>query len=94
MIEARQTRCGQYERYGAYFRVWEVTTNLSEEDTVKWCFDNLHNSRVLPSETEWRGKIIYKGEKWGDADYYFAGYYNIDKTENGFTFAIGLPYDG
>lgn len=91
MPEAKQIHCGQYKRYGDFFRVWEVKTDLSKEETVEWCFENLYKRRV-PHTGEWHANIRYGGPKWSDASYYFAGYYSIEPIDGGFKFTICEPY--
>ena len=54
MIEAKQTYCGQRVRYGDFFHVWDVHTDLPEEDAIKWCFEHLYNNRVVPPIQEWK----------------------------------------
>lgn len=91
MIEAKQIHCGQYKPYGDFFRVWNVQTDLSKSEAIKWCFDNLYK-RVVPPTGEWHAKIRYGGPKFSDADYYFSGYYSIEEIEGGFTFSICEPF--
>lgn len=90
MIEAKQTHCGQYKRYGDFFREWEIMTNLPEEEVIEWCFENLLKRKV-PPEREWHANII-GGEKNGDYRYYFAGYYSISKIDGGYKFVVCVPY--
>ncbi len=92
-IKSTQTHCGQYKRYGDFFRVYEIETDLTDEEIViKWCFENVYK-RVVPKEDEYMRAIRYgTGEKSGDADYYFAGYYSIKKVNGGFRFQICEPY--
>lgn len=91
MFEAKQTHVGQYKRYGDFFREWEITTDRSMEETVEWCFNNLYQRRVPPKE-EWNRRIVCGGDKWGDMEYYFGGYYSILQIEKGFKFVICEPY--
>lgn len=97
MIEAKQTYCGQRVRYGDFFRVWDVHTDLPEEDAIKWCFKHLYNNCVVPPIQEWKANIRYGAPKFNDAGYYFAGYYfagyySTRKFEGGFEFTICEPY--
>ena len=92
MIEAKQTYCGQRVRYGDFFRVCDVHTDLPEEDAIKWCFEHLYNNRVVPPIQEWKANIGYGAPKFNDAGYYFAGYYSTRKFEGGFEFTICEPY--
>lgn len=91
MIQAKQTHCGQYKRYGDFFRVWEIETDEPQDAVVEYCFSNLYKRRV-PTSGEFHAAIRYGGEKWNDPGYYFAGYYNIEKTETGYTFTVCEPY--
>lgn len=90
MIEAKQTHCGQYKRYGDFFREWFVESDMSEEETLEWCFSNLYKRRV-PESAEWHANIRIGGAKSGDAGYYFAGYYTFKKVDNGYRFVICEP---
>ena len=90
MIEAKQTHCGQYKRYGDTFKEWDITSDLPKEEVVKWCFDNLTN-REVPESAEWHANIRIGGAKSGDAGYYFAGYYTFKKVDNGYRFVICEP---
>ena len=49
MIEAKQIHCGQYKPYGDFFRVWNVQTDMTKEEAIKWCFENLYKRIVPPS---------------------------------------------
>ncbi len=91
MIEAKQTHCGQYKRYGDFFRVWNIKTDLPEEQAVEWCFQNLY-PRKVPASAEWHANICYGGSKFSDAGYYFAGYYSMKEIDGGFEFSICEPY--
>ena len=42
MFEVKQTHCGQYKAYGDFFRVWEITTEASVEETMKYFYENIH----------------------------------------------------
>lgn len=95
-FSAVQVHCGQYRPYGDFFRVWDVTTAASEAETLEWCFNNLYKRRV-PREAEWHANTRYGGEKWGDMDYHFAGYYKmapiqVESARIGFRFTICEPF--
>ena len=90
MIEAKQTHCGQYKRYGDFFREWFVESDMSEEETLEWCFSNLYKRRV-PESAEWHANIRIGGEKHDDERYYFAGYYTFKKVVGGYRFVICEP---
>lgn len=92
MIETKLIQNGQYRRYGEYYRVWDIQTDEDAEAVKEYCFTNLYKRRV-PHEIEWKKNVRFGGEKYGDCGYYFAGYYNLDKTENGYKFTICEPYD-
>ena len=91
MFKAKQIHCGQYRRYGDFYRVWEVKTDRSKKETVEWCFANIYKRRV-PEQAEWRRNISDGGAHRGDMGYYFAGYYSICEIEGGFKFTICEPY--
>ena len=91
MIEAKQTHCGQYKRYGDFYREWAIQTDMGREETVNWCFENLYKRRV-PTSEEWHKEIRVGGGHAGDYSYYFAGYYTISKIEGGYKFTICEPY--
>lgn len=91
-MKAIQTHCGQYKKYGDFFRVWKIETKEEDREKVlQYCFDNLYK-RVVPNEAEWRKNIRYGGEKSNDMYYYFGGYYILAKNENGYTFTVCEPY--
>lgn len=92
MIEARRIHCGQYKRYGDFFRVWEVETDLPEEEAVNWCFENLYHGWALPREAKWRNDVRFDGEHGRDPGYYFRGYYNVREIDGGFKFTICEPF--
>ena len=91
MIEAKEVHYGQYKKYGDSYLVWEITTDMGQEETVEWCFQNLHKRRV-PESAEWHKNIRIGGEKSGDYGYYFAGYYKVEKIDGGFRFTVCKPY--
>lgn len=91
-MKIKQTHCGQYKPYGDFFREWEIETKLSKEEVLNYCFAELHNRR-LPEKTEWLKEIRYgTGSHWGDAGYYFAGWYRFEKIEDGYKFIVCKPY--
>ena len=93
MFEAKQIHSGQYKRYGDSYDVWEIKTEQSKEETLDWCFENLHKKRV-PEKAEFYQNTRCGGAKSGDMDYYFAGYYTIEAIEGGFKFTYVYPWDG
>ena len=91
MIEAKQIHCGQYKPYGDFFRVWNVQTDMTKEEAIKWCFENLYK-RIVPPSGEFHANIRYGGPKSNAPGYYFAGYYSIEEIEGGFKFSICEPF--
>lgn len=92
MIKAKQTHCGQYKRYGDFFRVWEIETDEPIEAVLEFCFTELYKRRV-PAKGEWSAAIRYPdGEHRNDPDYYFAGYHTIGEIEKGYKFTVCEPY--
>ena len=93
MFTANQIHCGQYKRYGDFFRVWDIVTDESEEATLEFCFTELYKVKTRPARSgEWHANIRYGGERFNDADYYFRGYYALEQTPTGYTFTICEPY--
>lgn len=91
-MKATQTHCRQYKRYGDSFYVWEIETQgESEEEVLKFCRENLYTIDI-PSSAEWHANIRYGSEKSNDMSYYFDGYYELTKTENGYKFTVCEPY--
>lgn len=92
MFEAKQTHCGQYKRYGDFFRVWEIKTDLPRHEAVQRCFDELYHGRTLPSVIDYVTNTRPGGARSNDPDYYFAGYYTTKEMDGGFEFAICEPF--
>ena len=93
-FKAKQTHCGQYKPYGDFFLVWEIETDCEDKGKVlEYCFSELYKRRV-PESAEWRRNIQAGGAKsgWENADYYFAGYYTLDKTAPGYKFTVCEPF--
>jgi len=91
-IKVEQIHCGQYKRYGDFFRVWKLETDIKDEKTIlEYCFKNLRK-KDLPHSVEWHKNVRFGGEKSSDANYYFAGYYNLEKKENHWVFTVCEPY--
>lgn len=89
---AEQTHCGQYKPYGDFVREWKIETDLSEEETLEKCFTELLKRKV-PESAEYHREIrCNTGGHSGDAYYYFAGYYTLTGTENGYLFKVFEPY--
>lgn len=92
MIEAKQTHCGQYKPYGDFFRIWNVQTDLPQDEVVKWCFEKLYYGKVLPTHAEWKANIVYGAPHSSDPGYYFAGYYAIREIDGDFEFKVCEPF--
>lgn len=92
MFESKQTHCGQYKRYGDFFRVWEIKTDLPRHEAIQRCFNDLNCGKVLPSAVDFLNNTRYGGAKWNDPDYYFTGYYTTKEMDGGFEFAICEPF--
>ncbi len=91
-FHATQTHCGQYKRYGDLFRVWDIQTECQDKAKVlEYCFSELYK-RKIPESSEYHANIRIDGEKSGDANYYFAGYYTLEKTNTGYKFTVCEPY--
>lgn len=89
---AEQTHCGQYKPYGDFVREWKIETDLSKEEMLQKCFTELLKRKV-PESAEYHREILHgTGGHSGDADYYFAGYYILTGTENGYLFKVFEPY--
>ena len=89
LFEAKKTHSGQYKRYGDSFYEWEITTDLPKEKVLEKCFTELAKAEY-PTKEEWQKNII--NEKKGDLRYYFYGYYDLVKTNNGYNFIVCHPY--
>lgn len=91
-MEVRQIHCGQYNRYGDFFRVWEVKTdNKNTEEVLNYLFENVYKRKVPPKD-EWRANIRYGGNEFHNPGYYFAGYYSLDEIDGGYKFTICEPF--
>ena len=91
MIESKNIHSGQYKPYGDFYRVWDITTTDPKEKVLEYCFEELRKRRV-PPEAEWRAAVRYGGERWNDSYYYFAGWYRLEPTENGYKFTVCEPW--
>lgn len=83
---------GQSHAYEDYYDHYEIETDLDEKTVIETALKELAK-RDLPPKAEWEEKVKYGGEKYYDMDYYFNGYYTIEKTEKGFIFEMVHPYD-
>lgn len=49
MIEAKLVHCGQYHRYGDFFRVWELKTDgESKEEVLRYIRENVYKADLPP----------------------------------------------
>lgn len=91
-MEAKQIHCGQYERYGDSFRVWEIKTDgESKEEVLKYIRENVHKSDLPPSG-EWSANVRYGGERSNDPAYYFRGCYTLEEIDGGYKYTVKEPY--
>lgn len=91
-MEVKQIHCGQYKRYGDFFRVWEVKTdNKNKEEVLEYLFENVYKRKV-PLSGEWHANVRYGGEKFNDLGYYFTGYYSLTEIDGGYKFTVCEPY--
>ena len=91
-MEAKQIHCGQYKRYGDFFRVWEIKTDgESKEEVLKYIRENVHKSDLPPSG-EWSANVRYGGERSNDPDYYFRGCYTLEEVDGGYKYTVKEPF--
>ena len=91
-MKAKQIHCGQYKRYGDFYLVWEIETDgESEEEVLSFARENLCK-KELPKMVEFKLNTRYGGAKFGDMDYYFRGYYILEKIPGGYRFSVVEPY--
>ena len=88
---AKPVFSGQYRKYNDYLRVWEIETDADQETTLEWCFENVYRKRI-PEKREWHKNTMYGGEKWGDMNYHFNGWYEMHPIPEGFRFTVCEPY--
>lgn len=103
MFEAKQIEYGHKERYGDFYRTWNIITDLPREAVVRRCLAELAK-RDMPERTEWLKNIrkglenIRKGGERDDVDdYYFRGSYTLTaqgegETITGYVFEVREPY--
>lgn len=41
-FEVKKTFCGQHERYGDFFREWEIKTDCTREETLEYCISEIY----------------------------------------------------
>jgi len=91
MVNYKQTHCGQYEKFGDFFEVYEVITDEMDFNTVlESCKKDLFK-KDLPLYCDWHPNIMYKGAKWDDADYYFRGYCTLVHIGDNWKFTVCSP---
>lgn len=91
-MEVKVIHCGQNERYGDFFRVWEIKTDgESKEEVLKYIRENVHKYD-LPPAGEWAVNVRYGGEKYNDFDYYYRGYYMLEVIKGGYRYTVREPY--
>lgn len=78
---------GQYQRYGDFYRVWDINDPDASTDEILAHF--FKDGQQLPNAAEFGAKVYENGFNPG---YYFCGYYKLDKTEYGYRFTICEPY--
>ena len=101
MLIAKKIESRQRERYGDFFETWEIKTDgETREEAVAYCLEKLVNHKpykdsddsLLPESSEWHKAIQHGGSRSWDAAYYFRGYWEMKKTENGYLFTKVSPY--
>lgn len=91
-LQTKKTQCGQYRPYDDFFREWEIETELSKEEVLDYCFNELIK-RKIPEHAEWSKEIKYgTGSHFSDASYYFHGWYELNKIEGGYKFIQCEPF--
>lgn len=91
-MQVKQIHCGQYKRYGDFYRVWEIKTDgESEEEVLKFIRENVHKTD-LPPAGEWSANVRYGGERANDPAYYFRGCYSLEEIEGGYKYTVKEPY--
>lgn len=91
-MEVKLIHCGQYKRYGDFFRVWEIKTDgESPKEVLKYIKENVHKYD-LPHAGEWSANVRYGGERFNDPTYYFRGCYYLTEIEGGYKYTVREPY--
>lgn len=88
-MEVKEVKCthtGQYRPYGDSYYVYELYLDgdYTKEDVLDYCFKEI-SRRKMQSRNEW-------SEAHGDPDKYFAGYYELIKTDYGYKYTVCFPY--
>lgn len=96
-----QTECGQSERYGDFYRTWEIEPEgETSEQILDECLKRFTNPKPyrdsddspFPDTTEFHKRIQYGGDKWGDMAYYFRGYYTFTENDGKYVFTKVEPF--
>lgn len=84
--EVKCTHAGQYRAYGDSYYVYELYLDgdYTKEDVLDYCFKEI-SRRKMQSRSEW-------SEAHGDPGKYFAGYYELIKTDYGYKYTVCFPY--
>ena len=84
--EVKCTHAGQYRPYGDSYYVYELYLDgeYTKEDVLDYSFKEI-SRRKMQSRSEW-------SEAHGDPDKYFAGYYELIKTDYGYKYTVCFPY--
>lgn len=91
-MQVKQIHCGQYNRYGDFFRVWEIKTDgENKEEVLKFIRENVYKDD-LPTSGEWSANVRYGGEHANDSAYYFRGCYSLEEIEGGYKYTVKEPY--
>lgn len=89
-FRAKFISSGQPQPYAHKYTNYEIYTNESAEETVKWAFECLYTRRV-PEMNEWL-KNINDPDSDISPDYYYQGYYQLFKEDYGYYFSIVEPF--
>ena len=83
---------GQDGRYGDYLYRYEVKTDMDEESFIQTMLNDVLKEPDLPSMEEWQKNVGMSGEHYLDFNYYFTGYYEVYKNNDGYLFIKVRPY--
>lgn len=87
-VKMRVVHRGQIQPYSDTYNVWEVETDMPEEEVLKWCQREILSSRYVPSQKEWESRQAKES-----LEYYFRGFYNLVKFKEGvWRFTRVMPY--
>lgn len=91
MIRCVKVSSGQSRPYADYVTEWKIFSDESEQHVFDFALKDLAR-RDMPSKEEWRKNVCYGGKEFGNMQYYFNGYYTLQKTNYGWYFAKVEPY--